>query len=265
MRIYSIEELCRVFIEFPSLPPTDYFNGDLCDYIENELELPDLAAGLRECLRMVSAGQSTFVSRILSYTGYATSEEIARTRQEVAHLESLSSPERRKKYADVKVEQGRLTRALRIYEDIAEGLPDSPGSMDFKASLYHNMGVVYSRMFLFANGADYFKKAYLINESQVSLDAYRKAVYMSSEDKDSLAENRLITPEDIRQIKELEDEAISRADDGLLHPMEGLTDEEILSRGEEIANEWKADYLKRSENGLVSMDFWKTKETPERR
>lgn len=255
IRVYSLEEICYCLVNFPTMPPDDIFCEELCRYVEEDLELSDLAEGLRLSLGRPSHPQSAFTHMLLTYAGYPEPDRIKALQGTIAALEDLSHTERMKKYADGIARSGRLYSALDLYIDILKETGDD--DIVLRSAIYHNCGVIYARMFLFDSAAGEFKKAYVTSKDQRSLDAYKAAVYYSDTDRERLISDRLITPEDVEEValceKRILEKAAEAENDG------EKPDEDFHARGKRIVSELKTDYLKRMENGIITADFWSDK------
>ena len=119
MNIYSIEELCFYLVRNAYIIDNDIMDEKLCDYIKDELLLPDLSYALKSLLsRKVSLGE--FVSTILEMTGYIDEEELRKVKQILVDNASLSFSEKRKKRADNLLMSRKFTRAIDEYQYILQ-------------------------------------------------------------------------------------------------------------------------------------------------
>ena len=258
IRVYSLEEICFLLLSAAAMPTEDIFCEELADFVSLELGLDDLCSNLKNVLKRRENVQSAFAREIFAASGYASSDEVNRVLNAIHELEGMPELMRKKRYADEKVREGRLYRAIFIYDQILKTASDD--DINLRAGVLHNKGVAYVRMFLFESAAECFKEAYVLTESEESLDAYRRAVYLSEENKELLIENRLITPRDVSEISAMERSIREEVpDEGLRE----LDDEDFFSKTAKIVRRWKVDYLKRSENGLVAKDFWSIQEKTE--
>ena len=74
-RIYTIEELCYYLCNNLYLIDHTVVNEQLCDWLEQELDLEELARSLRDLLQEESPVE-LFVMQILSYTSLYTTAEL---------------------------------------------------------------------------------------------------------------------------------------------------------------------------------------------
>ena len=166
LHIYSIEELCYCFCKNAFLLDRDVLNKKLVDWIDEELQLKDLAHAL---YGFINAGSSVsaFVSTVLEYTGYLPAEQVEKTERLLKNNANLSDFERRKTKADYFLENKRYGAALEEYEKLICNM-DSEKS-DFFAKILHNIGVTCTRLFLFNKAAGYFEAAFKLTEDKEEL------------------------------------------------------------------------------------------------
>ena len=247
IRVFSLEEICRVFMEHTSMPPEDFYCVELCDYISFELKLKDLGDALKESLMKKTGGQSEFIVRVLMYSGYADNVETEKIRKQISMLENLPPLLRMKSYADSMVSSGRLYGAFDIYNEILPKIKGKDPALE--ASIYHNCGVVYAKMFFFEAAAAQFKEAYVISRDEESLRAYKAAALFSDDDTENLIKERIITPKDAEEIGRIKEKILEGA-------AGDVGDIDFANDAKRIVKEIKKDYLKRIENGIISADIW---------
>ena len=80
VNVYSIEELCYCLAENAYILDHDLMDKKLCDFLDKQLHMKDLALKLRE---MIEENKSIgeFVTTILTETGYLSEEEIREVKQ----------------------------------------------------------------------------------------------------------------------------------------------------------------------------------------
>lgn len=164
--VYTVEELCYCIRESTFLMDEGMVCRELADWLREECGLAELADSLYGLLKK-KASAGAFLAAILEYTGYYPREEIARVEQFLKTESGLSEHERRKRAADYLAGGGKCELALERYREL---LCDMPGLEDaFRAKIYHNMGYVSSRLFLFEQAAVYFETAYRLSGERESL------------------------------------------------------------------------------------------------
>lgn len=177
MNIYSIEELCFYLVRNAYIIDNDIMDEKLCDYIKDELLLPDLSYALKSLLsRKVSLGE--FVSTILEMTGYIDEEELRKVKQILVDNASLSFSEKRKKRADNLLKSRKFTRAIDEYQYILNGMKPSDDKETY-ALILHNIGVAYAQLFMYDKAAYYFREAMELCDNRDILIHYLQSLRMT--------------------------------------------------------------------------------------
>ena len=99
MHIYTIEELCYYFCNNLYLIDYTIINKKLCDWLEEELELDDLAAELRVLLDQ-NCTTEQFLLTVLSHAAIYSAAEITKIHNVLEHLKNQNEVEREKYKAD---------------------------------------------------------------------------------------------------------------------------------------------------------------------
>lgn len=177
MNIYSIEELCFYLVRNAYIIDNDIMDEKLCDYIKDELLLPDLSYALKSLLaRKVSLGE--FVSTILEMTGYIDEDELRKVKQILVDNASLSFSEKRKKRADNLLMSRKFTRAIDEYQYILNGMKPSDDK-EIYALILHNIGVAYAQLFMYDKAAYYFREAMELCDNRDILIHYLQSLRMT--------------------------------------------------------------------------------------
>lgn len=177
MNIYSIEELCFYLVRDAYILDNDIMDEKLCDYIRDELLLPDIADTLKSLVyRGASLGQ--FVTTLLDMTGYLEDEEKARVKQVLVDNASLSFAQKRKKRADNLLEAKKYTRAIDEYQYMMSRMKKSEDPQMY-ALILHNIGIAYARLFMYDKASFYFKEASLIYDDKEILIHYLQSLRMT--------------------------------------------------------------------------------------
>ena len=117
MRIYTIEELCYYFCNNLYLVDYTIINRQLCDWLEEELELYDLADELRGILDQ-NGPVEQFLLTVLSHASIYSSSEITRIHNVLEHLKNQNEVEREKYKADNLLKAGEVASAILVYQSI---------------------------------------------------------------------------------------------------------------------------------------------------
>ena len=181
-RIYTIEELCYYLCTNLYLIDYTIMNEALCDWLEEELELTELAANLRELVEQ-NATIEQFIITILSNSAIYTRGELQQIEDVLEKLKNQKPIEKQKYKADNLLDNGSVKSAIMVYQDILHGERDESVEGKFYGRIYANLGAAYGRLFLYEEAAKMYESAYQICEEKSMLKAYLYACrsYMSSE------------------------------------------------------------------------------------
>ena len=181
MNIYSIEELCYYLYHNLYLADHTIFNEELCTWIKEELELPALAAKLKQSLeRNVSAEDMLYP--IFKEINYLTYEEMKELNSQLAALGKERTAVRQKRKGDALVENGMYVNAIQIYQKILERDDLAEQRAGFEASVVYNLGCAYSYLFQMEKAQECFLESYREGRSKEALKSYIIA-YSSVHDK----------------------------------------------------------------------------------
>lgn len=175
LHIYAIEELCFCLNKNLHMLDNHIMKEQLCSFLEQELELPQLAAHLRKVIEN-QEGLAKFVRSIMKYTGYLSDDELVFLEAELKEVEGKSTVVRRKAKADFYLENGKCAKAIKEYEEILA--EEEMENLTMEANLYHNMGTAYGRLFFFREAAEFFLKAYEKSQDMESYECYLSALHM---------------------------------------------------------------------------------------
>ncbi|MCQ2541386.1 MAG: hypothetical protein MJ112_03710 [Lachnospiraceae bacterium] len=187
IHVYCVEELCYYIRNNAYFMDDDFFDNDLYLWLEEECNLPTLAKNLRAKARIDKRIECT-ARFLLESVHYCSEEEIVETETLLQTNRNMSGKKKLKLRADYFLSAGKTALAMQTYEDLLVRL-DVAKDARLVAAVYHNLGVIYAKMFLFSEAADYFEKAYdldgdkkhqicLLAAKRMSLsdDGYLKAV-----------------------------------------------------------------------------------------
>ena len=181
MNIYSIEELCYYLYHNLYLADHTIFNEELCSWIRDELELPHLAAKLKQNLeRNVSI--EDMIYPVFKEINYLTYEEMKSFNICLADFGKEHQAVRQKRKGDALVENGMYVNAIQVYQKILERDDLVQQRKGFAAAVRYNLGCAYSYLFQMEKAQECFLQAYKENQSAEALKAYVIA-YTSIHDK----------------------------------------------------------------------------------
>lgn len=170
INIYSLEELCYFIANNTYLMDKGFMNSELCIWIEHEAKNPALAERLADIMRQ-KGSLSSFVSEILLETGYCTSEENQEILQILTEMQEMSDFECNKIRADRLMDKDKYLSCIYEYKRLLEGDDAEEQPSEVLGNIWHNLGVAYSRMFLFEEAAACYEKAFQYNHNKDSMKA----------------------------------------------------------------------------------------------
>ncbi len=245
IRIWSSAELCYVIYHNPLLVLDGFADEHLIAFIREELDMETLAAKLEKWMSgKGDADQLLFL--ILSESGYYSSAEQAKFRQEAAALKKLPPPEYARQKGDYMFERKQYGKAAAIYEKIT-GLPKGGAVTDeFLEKVWCSLGCTQARMFQFQKAGASFERAYSFRKSE---DILKRMYYLSrtgegmTDRKHHLPpvneEQREAWEKDIGEARER-----AKASESILK-LEGLFEKdsaEKLEGASRLIRQWKQEY-----------------------
>ena len=181
MNIYSLEELCYYLDHNLYLIDQTILNEGLCNWIQEELKLPALAAKLRPKMGKFASVED-LVYPVFKEINYLTYEELKVLNTRLQKFDKETPAMREKCKGDALMENKMYVHAIQVYqklldrkdlEEIREGLTEC---------IYHNLGCAYSYLFQMEKAQECFLEAYREAHSKDALKAYIIA-YSSVHDK----------------------------------------------------------------------------------
>ena len=182
-RIYTIEELVYYLCNHIYLIDYTVMNEHLCDWLEEELELGELADNLRNLLEQNGTIEQ-FVVTILAYSSIYTTGELSQIQDVLERLKNQKPVEKQKYKADNLLQSGSVKSAIMAYQEIIRGERDESVDGKFYGRVYGCLGAAYGRLFLYEEAAKMYEAAFQICEEESMLKAYLYACrnYMSKEE-----------------------------------------------------------------------------------
>ena len=168
INIYAIEELCYYLYNNTYMITGEFFCNELVEYIKNELELPSLAQKIKYGIDH-KAELPTMVMDVLSSNEYYTSDDREKIENTLKALGSKSKCERMKARADMLLERGKILSSANAYKEILN-VKDETYTSEFVASIWNNIGITYTKQFLFFDACKCFKTACDIDRQEDYFD-----------------------------------------------------------------------------------------------
>lgn len=179
INLYSVEELCYILVEKAEMLDPEIMQRDLVQWLDEQCGLNQLAHALYSLLNQ-NGSTAAFAGIILEYVNLYPADVVARVEETVRGNEGLSPWERGKSKADYLLQNGRYYGALKQYYALLMQIDETDHKL--KAQVLHNMGVVYARLFMFQQAAQWFLKAYEADGAAESLALYLASVRLYSQD-----------------------------------------------------------------------------------
>lgn len=169
--IYTIEELCYYLYHNLYLIDETIINEGLCSWIQEELDLPKLAAKLRPNLGKYASAEDILYP-IFKEINYLTYEELRVLNGRMKKYEEEPLPVREKQKGDALVENKMYVTAIHVYQTLLERDDLEISRAGITESILHNLGCAYSYLFQMEKAVEYFFKAYEQNHSRKALVTY---------------------------------------------------------------------------------------------
>lgn len=182
VNIYSMDELCYYLCVNAYILDNDLIDIRLCDYMRDNLEMPELSAKIRKMIRE-NKTLGEMVTTILIDTHYCNEDEIAKIKQILVDNASLSFAAKRKVRGDNLLCANKYPRAIEEYQYVLSVL-NKEEEPELYSSILHNVGCAYSLMFLMDKAGSYFKQAYDLDGSRESLVMYLVCLRLSAKKED---------------------------------------------------------------------------------
>lgn len=171
MRVYTIEELCYYICNNLYLIDHTIMNRRLCDWLDDELGLEDMAEELRRELDQ-NAELSEFVLTILQKSIIYAPLEITRMHNLLDQLQNQKEVEKAKYKADTLLKAGEYAEAILVYQSVLNHERDDSVKEEFYGKIHACLGTAYGCMFLYEEAAAMYKEAYRICQEPDMLKAY---------------------------------------------------------------------------------------------
>lgn len=175
-KIFTIEELCYYLCNNLYLIDYTIMNEQLCTWLEEELEMKELAGMLRDVIRLRGSVEK-FVLTILKYSKIYREPEMIRIQNVLERLKNQKDIERQKYKGDNLLESGEIEEAIIVYQSILNQEKDETVDTKFYGRIYAGLGAAYGRLFLYEESAKMYDRAYQICDDKALLKPYLYASY----------------------------------------------------------------------------------------
>ena len=205
-------------------------NKQLCNWIGEELELPELASGLKNHLEQ-NGTKEQFIMMILSSSTIYSSGELKQMEDVLKKFKNQKPVERQKHKADNLLQGGSLKAAIAIYQAILHEEKDESIDGKFYGKVYACLGAAYGRLFLYKEAAKMYEAAYQICEEESMLRAY---VYACKKFMSKVEYGALIQKSAVYQ----------KIDEWIVEERERLEQEVQMLSYDDTLQKWKDQYRK---------------------
>lgn len=171
IRIYTIEELCYYVCNNLYLIDYTIMNRQLCEWLDAELGLGELAKELSDELAK-NCSEEQFVLTLLRGSDIYAQSEINKIQGILESLQNQKEVEKTKYKADTLLESGECSAAILVYQSLIYGTWDDSVDKSFYGRVYACLGTAYGRLFLYEEAAQAYKEAYDICNDMDMLRAY---------------------------------------------------------------------------------------------
>ena len=140
--VYSIEELCYYLYHNLYLIDQTIMNEGLCSWIQEELELPALAAKLRSKISKFASAED-IVYPVFKEINYLTYEELKELNVRLQKMNEETPAMREKQKADALMENEMYVHAIQVYQNLLEREDLEEIREGMTEKVYHNLGCAY--------------------------------------------------------------------------------------------------------------------------
>lgn len=168
--IYSIEELCYYLYNNLYLVDSTLISSKLCTWLEEELDLPKLAAKLKPYIGR-EAGLEDVLYPVFKEINYLTYEELKTLNGRIETRNQEPEEVREKQKGDALMENRMYVNAIRVYQKLLEK-KDGELQGEMRERIFHNQGCAYSYLFQMDKALECFWNAWKENKSEEALKVY---------------------------------------------------------------------------------------------
>lgn len=180
--LFNLEEICYYLYNHTYMIDYDFFDEKFIDFCENEIDQPALAQKIKEGMAHKDK-LNNLIMKIMDSSSYYAEDELKEFEKNLSYLESKSMMERLKVRADMMAKAGKIKLAMDTYNQILDNKEEIM-SLEFYGEIRSNIGVLYTRLFLYEKALTCFKMAYDIDEKEEYFDyIICSALMMEDEEK----------------------------------------------------------------------------------
>jgi len=180
IHVYCVEELCYYIRNNAYFMDDDFFNNNLYSWLDEECDLKALSKLLKQKAKQ-DRRIEVLVRLLFEEVHYCSADELRETEGLLQTNRSIPGKQKLKIRADYFLNLGKLAMAMQTYEDLLSRL-DEKKDVKLAASTYHNIGVIYAKMFIYNEAAEYFSKAYALDGNDEHQICYLAAQRMRLSD-----------------------------------------------------------------------------------
>ena len=251
IKVFSIEEIGYFLFNHAHLVGKDFFNENLLKYLKEDLKLTKVSEKLEEKLENDSP-LGDLIYLLVSESGYFNNEDLREFSELLPQVSLKSTHERFKAKADVFYEYNKYESAIHEYYKILNLKRDFNLSSSFYGDILNKIGTIYSKLFLFEEALEYFKKAYDLSRDERYIRNILNICFILDDEKKILEHTVKYELEDIfvEICKEEFEEIKNEVEKGKSHVLlkEKLSYEMSNEIGksniefQDLIDEWKEDY-----------------------
>lgn len=171
IEVFSYEELCYYIYNNIALIAEEYVSKQMFNWIEDGLNLPELAQNLRQIKEKETSDLTDLFAAILTYKEYYTIPEVKEFLLRIERMKGLTPPQFRKMQADGFLRYRKYQKASSIYDEILEQYPDIKNTK-LLGSIYHNRAVALANNFELKEAMESYLKAYELTQNTGSIYEY---------------------------------------------------------------------------------------------
>lgn len=243
--IYSSQELCYVIYHHPLLGLDGFIDGNLMEFLRNELDLGFTALKLERWLKSGENPDDALIL-LLQECDYYSMAEINKFRQTITALRKLPAAEYEKERADYLFGLKQYGKSINIYRDILDAAADVKLDDRFVGRIWYNLGSAYARVFRFDRAMEAMEQAYEFLKEQSVIE---KLYHLTQLDSELVLKERyqtMISEEEKSKWNEKFEEAGElAAQTEELEELDELFGKDPIRRMEgaaQMVREWKREY-----------------------
>jgi tetratricopeptide (TPR) repeat protein len=230
--IYTIEELCYYLYHNLYLLDQTIFSEELCSWIGEELNLPNLAAKLHPRMGKFAAAEDILYP-IFKEINYLTYDELKELNNRLVVLNEEPLEIREKKKGDAFMKNEMYVHAISVYQKLLQTEDLEEIREGITASIYHNLGCAYSYLFQMEKALECFHEAYQMSHTPFDLRSYLLAFHRTHSEKEY---------ETMAQELEVEDDMLLDIQDALDRLEKKTIPEVEASQVDEMLRKLTEDY-----------------------